>query len=50
ICLETHTWHANRFQMIDKWGYKIPYYLNDKSHKASNNGETKYCLLQDIYY
>ncbi|XP_011269846.2 ribonucleases P/MRP protein subunit POP1-like isoform X2 [Camponotus floridanus] len=50
ICLETHTWHAKRFHMIDKWGYKIPYYLNDKSHKASNNGETKYCLLQDISY
>ncbi|EFN68946.1 Ribonucleases P/MRP protein subunit POP1 [Camponotus floridanus] len=50
ICLETHTWHAKRFHMIDKWGYKIPHYLKDKSSKVSYNAATKNCLLQDISY
>ncbi|XP_011269847.2 ribonucleases P/MRP protein subunit POP1 [Camponotus floridanus] len=50
IWLETHIWHAKRFHMIDKWGYKIPNYSNDKSFRASYRATTQNCLLQDISY
>lgn len=50
IWLETHIWHAKRFHMIDKWGYKIANYSNDKSFRANYRAVTKKCLLQDISY
>eukprot|EP00347_Sterkiella_histriomuscorum_P019211 403342510 len=37
---ESHIWHAKRFQMKDKWGYKIAYKSTDKS------GRTVYRLCQ----
>ncbi|XP_018352597.1 PREDICTED: ribonucleases P/MRP protein subunit POP1 [Trachymyrmex septentrionalis] len=50
LWLETHIWHAKRFYMIDKWGYRIASHSNDKSFRANYRAATKYCLLQDISY
>lgn len=50
IWLETHIWHAKRFHMIDKWGYRIANYANDKCFRANYRAVTKHCLLQDISY
>ncbi|XP_018369451.1 PREDICTED: ribonucleases P/MRP protein subunit POP1 isoform X2 [Trachymyrmex cornetzi] len=50
IWLETHIWHAKRFYMIDKWGYRIASHSNDKCFRANYRAATKYCLLQDISY
>ncbi|XP_075224547.1 POP1 ribonuclease P/MRP subunit isoform X2 [Lycorma delicatula] len=50
IWLETHIWHAKRFHMISKWGYKLPHYPNDKSYRACYRASTQHCLLQDISY
>lgn len=50
IWLETHIWHAKRFHMIDKWGYRIANYSNDKCFRANYRAITKHCLLQDISY
>ncbi|XP_018397285.1 PREDICTED: ribonucleases P/MRP protein subunit POP1 [Cyphomyrmex costatus] len=50
IWLETHIWHAKRFNMIDKWGYRIANHPNDKCFKANYRASAKYCLLQDISY
>ncbi|XP_012231195.2 ribonucleases P/MRP protein subunit POP1 [Linepithema humile] len=50
IWLETHIWHAKRFHMIDKWGYRIANYPNDKCFRANYRAVTKHCLLQDISY
>ncbi|XP_070152471.1 ribonucleases P/MRP protein subunit POP1 [Polyergus mexicanus] len=50
IWLETHIWHAKRFHMIDKWGYRIANYSNDKCFRANYRAVTKHCLLQDISY
>lgn len=50
IWLETHIWHAKRFHMIDKWGYRIASRPNDKCFRANYRAAAKYCLLQDISY
>ncbi|XP_070555586.1 ribonucleases P/MRP protein subunit POP1-like [Ptychodera flava] len=50
VWLETHIWHAKRFHMAEKWGYKIPNHPNDKSVRAAYRALAKHCLLQDISY
>lgn len=50
IWLETHIWHAKRFHMTDKWGYRIASHPNDKCFRANYRAAAKYCLLQDISY
>lgn len=50
IWLETHVWHAKRFHMIDKWGYRIASHPNDKCFKANYRAVAEHCLLQDISY
>ncbi|XP_012539589.1 ribonucleases P/MRP protein subunit POP1 [Monomorium pharaonis] len=50
IWLETHIWHAKRFHMIDKWGYRIANYPNDRCFRANYRAVVKYCLLQDVSY
>ena len=44
--LETHIWHAKRFHMTEKWGYKLPLHPNDKGARASYRASAKHCLLQ----
>ncbi|GJQ71269.1 hypothetical protein Trydic_g11008 [Trypoxylus dichotomus] len=48
--LETHIWHAKRFHMIEKWGYKLPYSPCDKAFRACYRASAKHCLLEDISY
>ncbi|XP_062555436.1 ribonucleases P/MRP protein subunit POP1 [Armigeres subalbatus] len=48
--METHIWHAKRFHMIPKWGYKIPYTPTNKGHRACYRATAKHCLIQDISY
>uniref|UniRef100_A0A1I8P5Q2 Uncharacterized protein n=2 Tax=Stomoxys calcitrans TaxID=35570 RepID=A0A1I8P5Q2_STOCA len=48
--LETHIWHAKRFHMIEKWGYKLPYASCDKTYRACYRATTEHCLLQDISF
>lgn len=48
--LNTHIWHAKRFHMIEKWGYKLPHRPCDRSFRACYRATTKHCLLQDISY
>ena len=50
IWLETHIWHAKRFHMSAKYGYKMPDYPNDKSFRASFRAVDKKCLMRDISY
>ncbi|XP_020293800.1 ribonucleases P/MRP protein subunit POP1 isoform X2 [Pseudomyrmex gracilis] len=50
VWLETHIWHAKRFHLIDKWGYRIASYSNDKCFRANYRAVEKHCLLQDISY
>lgn len=48
--LETHIWHAKRFHMADRWGYRIADFANDKCFKANYRAITKHCLIQDLSY
>lgn len=48
--LETHIWHAKRFHMIEKWGYKLPYASCDKTYRACYRATAEHCLLQDISF
>lgn len=48
--LETHIWHAKRFHMVEKWGYKLADRPCDKAFRACYRATTKHCLLQDISY
>ncbi|XP_004931529.2 ribonucleases P/MRP protein subunit POP1 [Bombyx mori] len=48
--LETHIWHAKRFHMIEKWGYRLAYAPCDKAFRACYRATSAHCLLQDISY
>ncbi|XP_064624406.1 ribonucleases P/MRP protein subunit POP1-like [Lineus longissimus] len=48
--LETHIWHAKRFHMIEKWGYKIALHPNDKGTRAAHRAVSKHCLLHDLSF
>ncbi|XP_011504247.1 PREDICTED: ribonucleases P/MRP protein subunit POP1 [Ceratosolen solmsi marchali] len=48
--LETHIWHAKRFQMIEKWGFKLANYSNDRCFRANYRAVINHCLIQDISY
>lgn len=50
IWLETHIWHAKRFKMIEKWGYKLANHPNDRCFKACYRAVMNHCLLQDVSY
>ncbi|OWF43056.1 ribonucleases P/MRP protein subunit POP1-like isoform X2 [Mizuhopecten yessoensis] len=50
VWLETHIWHAKRFKMEEKWGYKIPIQPTDKSKRASYRSTKHHCLIQDHSY
>lgn len=50
VWLETHIWHAKRFHMIDKWGYKLPWKPTMKSERACYRATSRYCLLQDLSF
>lgn len=48
--LNTHIWHAKRFHMVNKWGYKLPNSPCDRAFKACYRATAMHCLLQDISY
>lgn len=50
VWLETHIWHAKRFHMTRKWGYKLPEAPCDKAFRACYRAGSKHCLLQDKSY
>lgn len=50
VWLETHIWHAKRFHMIKKWGYKLPEKPTNKSFRACYRAISEHCLVTDISY
>lgn len=48
--LETHIWHAKRFHMVERWGYRLPDRPCDKSLRACYRATSQHCLIQDISY
>ncbi|KAG7169653.1 Ribonucleases P/MRP protein subunit POP1-like [Homarus americanus] len=50
VWLETHIWHAKRFQMKRQWGYALPDTPTFKGYRATLRAAAKSCLLQDVSY
>ncbi|KPJ07223.1 hypothetical protein RR48_07639 [Papilio machaon] len=50
IWLETHIWHAKRFHMIERWGYRLADRPCDKAFRACYRASSAHCLLQDVSY
>lgn len=48
--LETHLWHAKRFHMIERWGYRLASSSCDKTFRSSYRATAEHCLLQDVSY
>ena len=49
VWLETHIWHAKRFHMVNRWGYKIAEHPNDKSARSCYRASSKRCLMTVIH-
>ncbi|XP_065072261.1 ribonucleases P/MRP protein subunit POP1-like [Rhopilema esculentum] len=48
--LETHIWHAKRFKMVEKWGYKMAEHPNDKGLRSAFRASANGCLMQDLSF
>lgn len=48
--LETHIWHAKRFHMTERWGYRLPESSCDRAFRSCYRATAHHCLLQDISY
>ena len=48
--LESHLWHAKRFHMVEKWGYKLPNYCTDKILRALHRDVKIKCAVSDTSY
>merc|ERR1711874_228767 len=48
VWLETHIWHAKRFHMETRWGYRLASHPNDKSWRACYRASATKCLMQDV--
>ncbi|KAK3913842.1 Ribonucleases P/MRP protein subunit POP1 [Frankliniella fusca] len=50
VWLETHIWHAKRFHMTERWGYRLALFPNDRSYRACYRAAANHCLLQDVSF
>uniref|UniRef100_A0A182MKV6 Uncharacterized protein n=1 Tax=Anopheles culicifacies TaxID=139723 RepID=A0A182MKV6_9DIPT len=50
VWLETHVWHAKRFHMTSRWGYKIPHTPCNKGYRSSYRATSKHCMVHDLSY
>uniref|UniRef100_A0AAG5DL70 Uncharacterized protein n=1 Tax=Anopheles atroparvus TaxID=41427 RepID=A0AAG5DL70_ANOAO len=50
VWLETHVWHAKRFHMVPRWGYKIALRPCQKGYRSSYRATSRHCLLHDVSY
>uniref|UniRef100_A0A8C4WWL5 POP1 homolog, ribonuclease P/MRP subunit n=1 Tax=Eptatretus burgeri TaxID=7764 RepID=A0A8C4WWL5_EPTBU len=50
VWLETHVWHAKRFHMKERWGYRLAERPSAKTFRISFRAMDQHCLLQDISY
>ncbi|KAM6968283.1 ribonucleases P/MRP protein subunit POP1 [Aplochiton taeniatus] len=50
VWLETHIWHAKRFHMVKKWGYKLGDRPTCKCYRACYRAMSSHSLLMDLSY
>nr|SVE77657.1 EOG090X07PD [Daphnia lumholtzi] len=50
LWLETHLWHAKRFHMTVKWGYRLPENSCARGHRFCYRSVAEHCLIMDTSY
>ncbi|XP_061418507.1 ribonucleases P/MRP protein subunit POP1 isoform X2 [Lethenteron reissneri] len=50
IWLETHIWHAKRFRVAERWGYRLGLQPTTKTYRSAYRAMAQRCLLQDVSY
>ncbi|KAK3090672.1 hypothetical protein FSP39_013594 [Pinctada imbricata] len=50
VWMETHIWHAKRFIMANKWGYRIPLHPTQKGTRAAYRATQRSCQIMDMSY
>ncbi|CAI4228855.1 unnamed protein product [Auanema sp. JU1783] len=45
--LETHIWHAKRFYMIDRWGYRLPDRSFQRNFRPCYRDAIRHCSIRD---
>ncbi|EDQ91820.1 uncharacterized protein MONBRDRAFT_5868 [Monosiga brevicollis MX1] len=48
--LETHLWHAKRFQMAEQWGFHVPQKPSDKSERVNYRFVRDHVSIQDASF
>ena len=48
--LETHVWHAKRFHMVERWGYRLADHSNEKGLRAAFRASSEHCMMTDMSY
>lgn len=48
--LETHMWHAKRFNMREMWGYSIAESRRDAGERAACRWASEHCVIHDASY
>ncbi|KFB51306.1 hypothetical protein ZHAS_00019358 [Anopheles sinensis] len=50
VWLETHIWHARRFHMVHRWGYRVAHRPCNKYYRAAYRATSRHCLVHDMSY
>nr|XP_032810680.1 ribonucleases P/MRP protein subunit POP1 isoform X2 [Petromyzon marinus] len=50
VWLETHVWHAKRFRVAERWGYRLGLQPTTKTYRSAYRAMAQRCLLQDVSY
>ncbi|KAJ1357503.1 hypothetical protein KIN20_015668 [Parelaphostrongylus tenuis] len=50
VWLETHIWHAKRFHVVDRWGYRLPDRSFQRSFRPCYRDSTRHCTVRDKSY
>uniref|UniRef100_F1KSV7 Uncharacterized protein n=1 Tax=Ascaris suum TaxID=6253 RepID=F1KSV7_ASCSU len=50
IWLETHIWHAKRFHMANKWGYRMPLRSFQRAFRPTYRDAMRHCIVRDTSF
>ncbi|KAK6026092.1 ribonuclease P/MRP protein subunit POP1, partial [Ostertagia ostertagi] len=50
VWLETHIWHAKRFHVIDRWGYRLPDRSFQRNFRPCYRDSVRHCTVRDKSY
>ncbi|EYC21885.1 hypothetical protein Y032_0018g3585 [Ancylostoma ceylanicum] len=50
VWLETHIWHAKRFHVVDRWGYRLPDRSFQRNFRPCYRDSVRHCTVRDKSY